>query len=282
MNTSKLEPWHCRACRAALNLSIEKLSAKSGINPGTIVDFEGGRRRTGNGIRLALKDAFQCSGIVFKEDGSLKLQAEGGKAHYIEAGPEAGMAVFVEEGCPICFQLETRLRRLSSKTGLHDHFRCQECGDHWLSSTQSELLIRRAVSPDERQFFRDAQSGRMYKIDALEEARSIRNRPMISYEFDAREQIGHLLYDIGLWYVERGTSNEILKAIDSKNHLKKLLVAALPGASKRMTQAEFARFLHSLSGRMFPYSSSNMTVEAEGGVREPITATIWIIRYLMD
>lgn len=273
MTTPKLEPWHCRASRAALKLSIGELSTKSDINAGTIVDFEGGRRRTGNGIRLALKDAFQRSGIIFKEDGAMKLQAELGEAPYVQPGPEAGMAVFVEEGCPVCFQRETRLRRLSGKAGDHDHFRCQACGDHWLSGT-----LLNNVSPEEREFVREAQSGRMYKIDALSEAKPILRRPMGTYEVVSREHIGQLLYDISTQSASRGTSHDILKKIDLDSHLAGLLMAAMPGALKEPTQADFARFLHSLTGRKFPYSSAIMAVETEDGVCEPITMTIWIIR----
>jgi transcriptional regulator with XRE-family HTH domain len=70
----ELIPEQCRAARALLFWSQERLARSAGLGISTIYDFERGRRNVSadavRSIRLALENA----GIVLNDNGGVKLQ----------------------------------------------------------------------------------------------------------------------------------------------------------------------------------------------------------------
>jgi transcriptional regulator with XRE-family HTH domain len=65
----------CRAARALLRWSQPRLAKEAGVATMTVVNFElGTRRNVTYEKRLAVRHALEKSGIMFGDDGSVKLR----------------------------------------------------------------------------------------------------------------------------------------------------------------------------------------------------------------
>ena len=60
-----ITPEQCRGARGMLGWSQDGLAEKAGVSKHTIVDLEGGKRKTQRSSILALKVAFENAGIEF-------------------------------------------------------------------------------------------------------------------------------------------------------------------------------------------------------------------------
>ena len=58
----------CRAARAMLGWTQDRLFAEAGIAKATVVDFERGARRPMNQNLLAIRRAFEAAGLVFLDE----------------------------------------------------------------------------------------------------------------------------------------------------------------------------------------------------------------------
>jgi DNA-binding transcriptional regulator YiaG len=64
-----MTPGQCRAARAWLNWSQQDLAAKAQVSPGTILDFEGGRRVPHPNNLRAIRRVLEEEGVGFAADG---------------------------------------------------------------------------------------------------------------------------------------------------------------------------------------------------------------------
>jgi transcriptional regulator with XRE-family HTH domain len=71
-----LEPWQCRAARAALDWSATRLENESGVSRKTLTDFEGGKRKMQAGNIFAVLSAFDRAGVYFDKKGCVCRRAE--------------------------------------------------------------------------------------------------------------------------------------------------------------------------------------------------------------
>jgi transcriptional regulator with XRE-family HTH domain len=73
--SNNLEPWQCRAARAALDWSATRLQDESGVSRKTLTDFEGGKRKMQVTNVLAVLSAFERAGVYFDERGCVCRRA---------------------------------------------------------------------------------------------------------------------------------------------------------------------------------------------------------------
>ena len=60
-----LTPNQCRAGRALIELSRQKLAASARVAERTIADFEAGRREPINSTKAAIRSALEAAGVEF-------------------------------------------------------------------------------------------------------------------------------------------------------------------------------------------------------------------------
>lgn len=70
----EISPGQCRAARALLNWTQERLANKVGVALKTVRDFENERRQSLNIVRASIKQAFEEAGIEFFDDDGLRLK----------------------------------------------------------------------------------------------------------------------------------------------------------------------------------------------------------------
>jgi transcriptional regulator with XRE-family HTH domain len=75
--SNNLEPWQCRAARAALDWSATQLESESGVSRKTLTDFEGGKRKMQAANVEAVQSAFRRAGAYFDENGCVCRGAVG-------------------------------------------------------------------------------------------------------------------------------------------------------------------------------------------------------------
>ena len=63
------EAWQCRAARAALGWSAERLAEETGISRKTLTDFEGEKRKMQAANVGAVLAAFDRAGVYFDDKG---------------------------------------------------------------------------------------------------------------------------------------------------------------------------------------------------------------------
>lgn len=63
------EAWQCRAARAALGWSAEKLADEAGLSRKTLTDFEGEKRKMQSANIDAVLAAFDRAGVYFDDKG---------------------------------------------------------------------------------------------------------------------------------------------------------------------------------------------------------------------
>jgi transcriptional regulator with XRE-family HTH domain len=68
-NEITLEPWQCRAARAALDWSATLLESESGVSRRALTDFERGNRKLQAANASAVLSAFERAGVYFDEKG---------------------------------------------------------------------------------------------------------------------------------------------------------------------------------------------------------------------
>jgi hypothetical protein len=73
--SNNLEPWQCRAARAALDWSATRLQDESGVSRKTLTDFEGGKRKMQATNVSAVLSAFERAGVYFDERGCVCRKA---------------------------------------------------------------------------------------------------------------------------------------------------------------------------------------------------------------
>jgi transcriptional regulator with XRE-family HTH domain len=75
-----ISPAQCRAARALLDWSQERLSAESKVGIKTIVDFEQGNRKPYDRTIRDLREALEAAGVEFTNDNrpGLRLRAGSG------------------------------------------------------------------------------------------------------------------------------------------------------------------------------------------------------------
>jgi transcriptional regulator with XRE-family HTH domain len=73
--SNNIEPWQCRAARAALDWSATRLQDESGVSRKTLTEFEGGKRKMQVTNVLAVLSAFERAGAYFDEGGCLCRRA---------------------------------------------------------------------------------------------------------------------------------------------------------------------------------------------------------------
>jgi hypothetical protein len=69
--SNNLEPWQCRAAKAALDWSATRLQDESGVSRKTLTDFEGGKRKMQAANIEAVRAAFERAGVYFDERGCI-------------------------------------------------------------------------------------------------------------------------------------------------------------------------------------------------------------------
>jgi len=67
--SNNVDPWQCRAARAALDWSASKLEEESGVSRKTLTEFEGGKRKMQRANVEAILAAFDRAGVYFDESG---------------------------------------------------------------------------------------------------------------------------------------------------------------------------------------------------------------------
>jgi len=70
----EISPAQCRAARALLNWTQDKLAVKTGVALKTIRGFESGRRKPLGITRAAIKQALEQAGIEFLDGDGVKIK----------------------------------------------------------------------------------------------------------------------------------------------------------------------------------------------------------------
>jgi hypothetical protein len=86
--SNNLEPWQCRAARAALDWPATRLQDESGVSRKTITDFEGGKRKMQVTNLSAVLSAFERAGVYFDERGCVCRRAGQSNATAATLPPE--------------------------------------------------------------------------------------------------------------------------------------------------------------------------------------------------
>jgi transcriptional regulator with XRE-family HTH domain len=73
--SNNIEPWQCRAARAALDWSATRLQDESGVSRKTLTEFEGGKRKMQVTNVSAVLSAFERAGVYFDERGCVCRRA---------------------------------------------------------------------------------------------------------------------------------------------------------------------------------------------------------------
>ncbi len=84
--SNNIEPWQCRAARAALDWSAARLESESGVSRKTLTDFEGEKRKMQAANVAAILAAFERAGVYFDDRGCVcrrSIGEAGAGAEYI-------------------------------------------------------------------------------------------------------------------------------------------------------------------------------------------------------
>jgi hypothetical protein len=86
--SNNIEPWQCRAARAALDWSATRLQDESGVSRKTLTDFEGEKRKMQAANVSAVLSAFERAGVYFDERGCVCRRADQSSATAATLPPE--------------------------------------------------------------------------------------------------------------------------------------------------------------------------------------------------